>query len=78
MKTLITILLALAGGASASAQYAYEPSPKGTIPSDSIPYSALPDTASLTLAPLPEGERLPRPQRWGVYRQYNHSLPPEE
>lgn len=78
MKTLITILLTLAGGASAFAQYAYEPSPKGTIPSDSIPYSALPDTASLTLAPLPEGERMPLPQSWGFSRQYNQSLPSED
>lgn len=78
MKTLFAVVMTLAAFGNANAQFDYEPSPKGTIPSDSLPYGANPDTVTLSLAALSAGERVALPPAWGFSRQYNQSLPSED
>lgn len=82
LSTMITrfcfLFIALMGCLQALAQYDYEPSPKGTIPSDTLVYNTLPDSLHLCTKCARSGEPINPPARWTLSRQFPQSAPSED
>lgn len=77
-RTPITFFCAIIATASGMAQTAYEPSPQGSIPPDTIVYNALSDSVTLSLEPVTDGKRVSPPEAWGFTRAYDQSLPSDD
>lgn len=78
MKMFFALVMTLIAIGNASAQFSYEPPPRGAIPADTLPYGINPDTLSISLTKLQAGEHVTMPQTWNFSRQYNQSLPSED